>query len=333
MSRLLLPLLLAAVCALPAARAQETLVTGVTVDLSQHSLQTLPAWVAVEETPDAPGATAFHLAAPQGVGDLAVTFYFRETNGACLAANWTSPAGSVPLSANLCEGVALPNQRTLLIPRDTVGAFGTLTLQSADDDPLVDRVRFDWTVSAALAAVPGALVPGLLRADGSVAPADELDGQPVFPEEDAWQGRTVTAPLNAVPERVERGVAYYVDIAEAPRWARLDLLVAGLPLDGVVSVWVNGRLAGRTLAETPDLNDPGITTDPDGRVGYAGWRRATLFVPAALVYEGENVFQFSREDPLNVAPALAVKDVKLQLRFHDTAPAAPRWAPPRPSLR
>jgi hypothetical protein len=330
--RLPLPILfLIATAALLPLRAEDEPVTGVMVDLSRHSLQPLPSWLAVTDAE--PTGTAFQIAAPQGVSDLAVTFYFRETNGSTLSVDWLGINGAFPLSANLCEGVDLPNQRTLLISRETIGAFGSLVVSSPDGSPLVDRVRFDWTVPSTVASTPGALVPGLLRADGSLLAADELDGQPVFPEEDEWTGRTVTAALSAVPERVERGVAYCVDIAESPKWARLSLQVLGLPLDSAVAIWINGRSAGQLMAETPNLNDPGLITDSEGHPSYAGWRKVTLFVPAGLIMDGENTFQFSRQDPLNAAPALAVKDVTLQLRFHDTPPEPSRLAPPRPTLR
>ena len=48
------------------------------------------------------------------------------------------------LSDNLCEGIAMPNQRTLLIKRTTLSSLGTLTVQSSETTLNVSRIHWEW---------------------------------------------------------------------------------------------------------------------------------------------------------------------------------------------
>lgn len=305
------------------------------IDLRAPALDNLPPWIGVSdpETEDGTARIAFQIAAPKDVGDLAFTIHFHETNGAALRVVWRGTDGPLTLSENLCEGIGLPNHRVLLVPRALIGALGTLVIESADDTLPVDSVACDWTLPTLIAAAPGALVPGLLCSDGRLLSADEVDGQPAFAEEDRWDGRTVSAPLSPLPERVDGAFGYEVDIAERPLISRLETYVIG-PAPGVpVRVWINGQSAGVLAIETPDLLDPAYTVDGFGRPSYRGWRRATLLVPHGLIDEGSNVVQLTVEDTMNAVAPLAVKHLTLQLRFPDAGPDVQRLAPPRPELR
>ncbi len=64
--------------------------------------------------------------------DIALTVVFNEEPGAYLSVFWQSEQGDRELLCpNLIENIGLPNQRTLLISRPTMGGSGNIILQSS----------------------------------------------------------------------------------------------------------------------------------------------------------------------------------------------------------
>src|SRR5258708_32522484 len=77
--------------------------------------------------------------------DIALTIVFNEEAGAYLSVFWQPEQGDRELlCGNLIENIGLPNQRTLLISRPTIGGPGRLILQSNKRFLSVIRLRLDW---------------------------------------------------------------------------------------------------------------------------------------------------------------------------------------------
>jgi hypothetical protein len=240
--------------------------------------------------------------------DLVLTVVFQEELGAYLSVYWQDRDGNRQLLCpNLFENINLLNQRTLLISRAVLGGPGKVILQSSQRVLNVLRVRLEWARPGVVRLVDGVPNGALIATGEKFYAAEEVDGSPLTPVADDWQGATLTTSVTDQPERIEQGVAFPVGIDAKVRRARVEVLVNGLPLDGVVRLWVNRRLAGTLSVDVPDLNDPGYS--PDG--SFIGWRKAVLSLPASLLIVGENTFQF--EGPAN--QALAIRDFLLQLTY------------------
>jgi hypothetical protein len=64
--------------------------------------------------------------------------------------------------------------------------------------------------------------------------------------------------------------------------------VGGLDPESWIEVSINGESRG-VLAIAPfELQDPGVVISPTGHLLVAGWRSASLFLPARLWHVGEN---------------------------------------------
>lgn len=240
--------------------------------------------------------------------DLVLTVVFQEELGAFLSVYWQDRDGNRQLLCpNLFENISLVNQRTLLISRPVMGGPGKLILQSSQRVLNVIRVRLEWARPGVVRLVDGVPNGALIATGGKFYAAEEVDGSPLTPVSDDWQGPTLLTSVTDQAERVEQGVVFPVEIDAQVRRARVEVLVNGLPLDGSIRLWVNRQPAGTFSVDVPDLNDPGYS--PDGT--FIGWRKAVLLLPPALLVVGENAFQF--EGPAN--QPLAIRDFLLQLTY------------------
>jgi hypothetical protein len=271
---------------------------------------TYPSWI-----PRRPVATArdhaelsFPIQPVPNDYDLVLTVVFQEELGAFLSVYWQDRDGNRQLLCpNLFENINLLNQRTLLISRAAMGGPGKVILQSSQRILNVLRVRLEWARPGVVRLVDGIPNGALITTGEKVYAAEEVDGSPLTPVADDWQGVTLTTSVTDQAERIEQGVAFPVGIDAKVKRARVEVLVNGLPLDGSVRLWVNRQLAGSLSVDVPDLNDPGYS--PNG--SFIGWRKAVLSLPASLLTVGENTFQF--EGPPN--QPLAIRDFLLQLTY------------------
>jgi hypothetical protein len=244
--------------------------------------------------------------------DLAVTTVFAEQIGAYLSVYWQPDGGSRQLiCANLFENIDLPNQRTLLINRPTMGGPGKLILQSSSSVLNILRVRLDWVRPGAVRLSDSVPNGALITTGGKLYSPEEVDGSPLTAIADTWEGKVLTTSITDNAERIEQGVAYPVSIPGAVKRARLEVLVNGLPLNGTVDLWVNGQLAGKLAMEVPDLTDPGFGQDSASGDQFSGWRKGVLFIPADQLKKGDNIFEF--QGPPKTA--LAIRDFLLQIQY------------------
>ena len=271
---------------------------------------TYPSWVPTRPvaTPREHAELAFPIQPVSNDYDLVLTVVFQEELGAYLSVYWQDGDGNRQLLCpNLFENISLVNQRTLLISRAIMGGPGKVILQSSQRVLNVIRVRLEWARPGVVRLVDSVPNGALIATGGKFYAAEEVDGTPLTPVADDWQGTTLMTSVTDQAERVEQGVVFPVVIDAKVRRARVEVLVNGLPLDGIFRLWVNRQLAGTLSVDVPDLNDPGYS--PDGT--FIGWRKAVLLLAPSLLVVGENTFQF--EGPAN--QSLAIRDFLLQLTY------------------
>jgi hypothetical protein len=325
--------------------------TEFTLDLPFGANEATPLWLGHPVTPAGTFATLdLPITPPDATASLLVTVFYQETTGGFLRISWQGasvpPAtdgelpgpGEVGASAVLCEnfyeGIGMSNQRSLLVPADTLRQGGTLHFQTGASDLGISRIKLEWLENATGLTSPAISDVVVTSANGKSQMAADLAGLPPTAADPAWKGQIVEVPITDVPVRVEEGVDFTVHTDGAPALARIALKEAGLPWGQHLVVWINNQRAGVIQPATPALADPGYAGIA---APYVGWREGTFFVPTGALTAGDNVLQVSAEpDDAVQAPAdakstpaapLALKDLSLELEY----PAAPPVATPAPS--
>lgn len=293
---------------------QSILADSFVFDPTTNGRVPLPSWL-----PDRPVAIAsnhaelsFPINPVSDDDDLALTVVFVEDFGGYLSVYWQPQGGSRQLiCANLFENISLPNQRTILINRPTLGGPGKLILQSSSDVLNIKRVQLDW-------ARPGVvrlydLMPNgaLISTEGKIYAPEEVDGSPLTPVADRWDHGVLTTSVTDKAERIEQGVEYPVSITKPVRRLRVEVLVNGLPFGHSVKLWLNGQLVGSLAMEIPELTDPGYFHSRSRGDHYDGWRKGVFLLSSNQVKKGENVFQF--QGPPKTP--LAIRDFLLQIQY------------------
>jgi hypothetical protein len=97
----------------------------------------------------------------------------------------------------------------------------------------------------------------------------------------------------------------------------LEASLAGVFLDQEIWLLVNGQEVGPIAVEVPTLEDPGHLGLPGREVTFAGWRRASVHIPADLMLPGENSLLLELRSPLNTdyRNRTFVRDAVLELSY------------------
>lgn len=314
--------------------------TGIAGESFVHALPlpttvTAPEWLQVRQPDPAAASTfaswEFAIKAPTQSGDLAVTFYFTEKEGGFLRLYWQGAAEAETLCDNLYEGITMPNQRTILIPKSIIGLGGTLTVLAGTSDAGISRVEWNWVTKATVDVADGASAPALLRAGSQPLRAEDVSGDEAVPTTDRIRGQAVAAVIQESPVRIETGVDFIAALESVPPLARIEVQLLGVPLDRNIAVWINGIPVNQLSLDVPDLSDAGYLPQPQGgSPTYTGWRKGTVFVPASALHTGENVFRFAWMEPDAASSTmlpLALKNFFLQLNFDAPVAPAPTPAP------
>jgi len=303
----------AGICTFSAA-ATFTYADSFTFDLNATGRLEFPAWI--PERPLAYPKSQAELSFPVVPGvddnDLALTVVFQEETGGFLSVYWENSFGKRQLLApNLFENIGLANQRTLLINRPTMGGPGQIVLKSSQSVLNVLRVRLDWARPGVVRLVDNIPNGALVTTGGKMFAPEEVDGSPLTPIADSWEGRILTTSITDHAERIEKGIDFSVTVPEKVVRARLEVMVNGLAVDQKLTLWLNGVLFGIVAFEVPDLTDPGYEKAGDGTMRYTGWRKGYLLISGEQLPVGENHFQF--ETPPGVQ--VAIRDFLLQLEY------------------
>jgi hypothetical protein len=301
------------ICVLSAA-ARFCLADSFTFDVNTTGRVEFPVWM-----PDRPLAypksqaeLSFPVVPGADDNDLALTVVFREEIGGFLSVYWENSFGKRQLLApNLFENIGLANQRTLLVNRPTMGGPGKIVLKSSQSVLNVLRVRLDWARPGVVRLVDNIPNGALVTTGGKMFSPEEVDGSPLTPIADSWEGRILTTSVTDHTERIEKGIDFSVTVPDKVARARLEVMVNGLPIDQKLTLWLNGVVFGTLAFEVPDLTDPGYEKAGDGTMRYTGWRKGVLLISGDELPVGENHFQF--ETPSGIP--VAIRDFLLQLEY------------------
>ena len=242
--------------------------------------------------------------------DVALTVVFNEEPGGYLSVFWQPEQGDRELLCeNLLENIGLPNQRTLLVNRPTMGGPGKIILQSSTQFLNVIRVRIDWVRPGVVRLVDSAPNGALVMNGGKIFAPEEVDGSKLTSIADSWEGKILTTSITDGAERIEKGVAFPVTIPAHLKRARMEVMVNGLPLDGSLKVWLNGQVVGTLSFEVPDLTDPGYGEENNDQ--FVGWRKGVLLLPPTRLNVGDNQFQFAGP----AGTPIAIRDFLLQVQY------------------
>ena len=296
------------------ATATFCLADSFTFDLSATGRVEFPAWM-----PDRPLAypksqseLSFPVVPGADDNDLALTVVFQEETGGFLSVYWENSFGKRQLLApNLFENIGLPNQRTLLVNRPTMGGPGKIVLKSSQAVLNVLRVRLDWARPGVVRLVDNIPNGALVTTGGKLFAPEEVDGSPLTPIADSWEGRILTTSVTDHAERIEKGIDFSVTVPDKVARARLEVMVNGLRIDQRLTLWLNGVVFGTVPLEVPDLTDPGYEKAGDGTMRYNGWRKGVLLIGGEELTVGENHFQFETPPGTQVA----IRDFLLQLEY------------------
>jgi hypothetical protein len=290
-----------------------------TADLPFDAAQTLPAWMHGPPVSAAgQGARiAFHLSPPPAQ-DLLVHFVFDETEGSGLRIEWLRDGQSTPelLAENLGESLGVPNQRPLLISASRLGGNGSLLIQGGANLN-VNRVKFEWVSERTMLSANARYVPVVVTASRLTLAEADVDGGPRPALRDEWRDRVVRAALTEGAELLTPSLELLAELEQAPDQARLEASLAGVFLDQEIWLVVNGQEVGPIAVEVPTLEDPGHLGLPGREVTFAGWRRASVHIPADLMLPGENSLLLELRSPLKAdyRNRTFVRDAVLELSY------------------
>lgn len=293
--------LLALAGAWPAAHAQIPDETVFTVDLPFDASLPLPSWMHGPPV-SAPGngaRVAFRLSPPEG-RDLLLHLVFDESDGTGLRVEWLRDGSSAPevIAQDLGEGLGVPNQRPLLISASNLGGNGTLLLQGGSKLNF-NRVRFEWVSERTMLASSSRYVPVVVTASRLALAEADVDGGPRPSLQDEWRGRVVRAVLAEAAESLTPSLTLVPTLEQTPLQARFEASLAGVYLDQEVWLIVNDQEVGPLAIEVPTLEDPGHLGVPGREVQFAGWRKASIHVPAQMLLPGENSVLLELRSPVN----------------------------------
>jgi hypothetical protein len=311
-----------------------------TVNLPFAANQATPIWLGHPETPQTTFATLnLPITPPDANAALLITVFFQEKEGGFLRIAWQGPQVAQTVSDNFYEGIGMSNQRSLLLSPETLTGGGTLMFQCGDATLGIQRIKLEWLENRNGLVSPQVQDLLVTPSTGTTQPAQNLNGQAKPADAAAWQAQIVTVPITDLPQRIEQGVEFSVQLDNVPASGRLALKETGLPLGKNLIIWINQQRAGTITPAVPDLAEDGYLSDATASPAYVGWRDGSFYVPVAVLKTGVNTVQFSVEDDLPSANAaavdpstsptcpLAVKDLVFQLNY----PVSPADANASPS--
>lgn len=245
-------------------------------------------------------------------GSVLVSVIFEDSEAQSIKAKWRANSEyTTLLMDNISDGVAGLNQRTFEVGFELLAQAGSLVLEVAGGPRAVKRVVLTWTWPT------GVFTSASTQGIRYIAPGNRVYAEQDFlgtssgVTADTWSNGVWRAILQEQIEPLDEAIQFSVPMDAVPRAAIFRTKVFGLPLDALVSVWVNGREVKPLLFEVPSLSGAGYFQKGSGNLGYAGWREAALVIPPDHLVSGENSIT------LGAHGGAYLKDSLLELNFED----------------
>ncbi|MEM6821895.1 MAG: hypothetical protein AAF558_08160 [Verrucomicrobiota bacterium] len=291
----------------------------------------IPQWLA--EPIWEPGATTSRIRIPVKAEDpeqnLLISFVFLDQSTGFCRVLWQGDTGvSISLCTNLYEGIALLNQRSLVVSASDLNGDGDLIIEFDEEGIPIQKLKLAWLDPVTVFTDDAKNAPVAFPSDGPIVEFDEAMGLAAREPEDTWTKDILAATLTPAATDIKDGVAFAFTLDRTPGLSILSGEINGLPLNSFLHVWINEAYAGVASVGVPDLHDFGYSAHSEFRWHYAGWRTFSLWVDTTLLELGENTIQL---DPVSVTPeetedpfslsedAIAVRKLVLQLK----KPASP----------
>ncbi|MEI6322084.1 MAG: hypothetical protein WCP60_03135 [bacterium] len=273
-----------------------------TVTLQPKVIQTTrPAWeisdAIVQNDTDSVLIPVPSLASQDVIGCFALTVVFQDHGDGGPVVEWIPKDGeSVLLSAGLGEaGVALGlNARTLLISQSLALDGGMLRVGYVGRFERMISVTLRPARELSIAALGPDFIPGLAAEDEPLLSAEEISGTDLPAREgDRQEGKVIHAELSSQPRRIDApnsagSIEFILPLASKPQGSMLQAEIGGLDPESSIEVSVNGTFLGALRSLPFSLSSPSTIFSNSGRLLLAGWRPASIFIPAQLWKEGDN---------------------------------------------
>ena len=262
----------------------------------------LPAWSAgtilLKPESDAIEIPVPALASQEMIGCFALTVVFQDNGDGGPVVEWQPKNGKLLLlSSGLGEnGVAVGlNARTLLLPQSLALDGGTLRVSFAGRLSRLISATLRPARELGIAALGAEFTPALVGNNEPVLTEEEVSGaDPMSQNGDHTEGLLIHAELSATARQLGTPgsgggtMEFILPLGANPRASEIRMDVAGLDPESWIEVAVNGESFGAMGAFSLALNSPSSLFSDSGRLLFAGWRPASLFLPARLWKEGDN---------------------------------------------
>jgi len=291
-----------------------------------------PSWetgkVLIEPTSDSVQIPVPALASQDEIGSFALTVLFQDQGDGGPVVEWQPKEGHrLLLSAGLGEtGVALGlNARTLLISQSLALDGGTLRISFAGRFARLISVTLRPARDIGIASLGSTFSPALAGENEPILTEEEVSGADALPAlGDSTEGNVVHAELTTPAKQLDGlgsdGVMeFIIPISSTSQNIAASLLhteVSGLDPESWIEVSVNGESLGALGMAPFALNSPAVIFSSTGRLQFAGWRQASLLIPAHLWKSGENSVTLSlRRVTGDAGNPLFLRKAKIDLLF------------------
>jgi hypothetical protein len=252
---------------------------------------------------------------------LILTVIFDDTEDEGPVVRWLRADGREPVS--ISEGLGESpsalglHARTVVIPKELTDSGGRVEVALTNRPGGLRSASLQPARDVTLAVVGPGLHPSVIERSEAVLTSEEVDGQEPPPlSGDLRDGAILEAELVAPIEPFDTELEFVVPVAGDVEGGILHADVIGLEPGSRVMVEINGQEVGEMNIETFRLDDPAVTIDEDGFLTLAGWRKHSLFLPAAFWRNPENSIVLRLKNaPGPVVRQVSIKNVFLHLRF------------------
>jgi len=231
------------------------------------------------------------------IGAFALTVIFEDNGDGGPVVEWEPKAGGRILLSSGLGRTGLPiglNARTLLLTQSLDLDGGGIRVSFAGRFHRLLSLSLRPAKQMAIATLDESFQPGLFVGNDRVIGAVEVSGMDEqLKHGDSQKGDLIHAELSASPQRLdspqgESSLEFVVPLSTPPKGSYLHTEVAGLDPSSWIKVEINGIPCGALGMSSFPLDDPHVVLTDSGKLLFAGWRQASLFVPGDLWKEGDN---------------------------------------------
>jgi len=244
------------------------------------------------------------LATLDEIGAFALTVIFEDNGDGGPVVEWEPKEGGRILLSSGLGMTGLPiglNARTLLLTQSLDLDGGSIRVSFAGRFQRLLSLSLRPAKQFAIASLDDSFQPALFLGNDRVIGAAEVSGMDEQAKHgDSQKGDLIHAELSASPQRLDlaqgdASLEFVVPLSTPPKGSYLHTGVAGLDPSSWIKVEINGISCGALGMSSFPLDDPHVVLTDSGKLLFAGWRQASLFIPGELWKEGDNSIVLSLE--------------------------------------